>query len=141
MLAANRPEGLSAILRPFNSLPSFSSLMSPVTFSLFRFLTTRFTHLFSSTVNKRWRAFRAWMSYRPPWTPAVVPTRLDANETPITEPLSFFSKELPEQIGFFILRDVRGWPDKRIADFALRVQKNEAAWPHAHNRRVSRCWV
>ncbi|GAQ93533.1 hypothetical protein KFL_016250010, partial [Klebsormidium nitens] len=88
-------------------------------------------------LNKRWRSFRAWMSFRPPWTPAVVPTLLDRNNTPITEPLSTFFKELPEQIGFFMLRDVRQWDVRRVAAFAQAVYVSYSVYtaPMEENER------
>lgn len=90
-----------------------------------------------SSVSKRNRAFRTWMNYRPVWTPEEVPSKLKADKTPLTEPLSKFLKELPEQIGFFLVRDVWGWEDEMVAEFASKVRKKQESWPHPHGFRVS----
>ena len=67
----------------------------------------------------------------------MMPRKLKADKSPLTEPLSMFFKELPEQIGFFLARDVLGWSEEKVAEFATKVRRVEAIWPHAHGFRVS----
>ena|SRR6476646_8785560 len=76
------------------------------------------------------------MSHRPPWTPRVESATLKRDGAAKREPLSVYYKQLPEQIGFFILREVRGLSDQEVAAYARRVRAEEAAWPAPSDWRV-----
>ena len=52
------------------------------------------------------------------------------------EPLRYFYKQLPEQIGFFILRDIRGLDDRQVQAYHRDVRAGKAAWPAPEDGKV-----
>ena len=76
------------------------------------------------------------MRHRPPWTPKVEPATLKRDGAAKRQPLSIYYKQLPEQIGFFILQEVRGLSDQEVSAYARKVRAEEAAWPAPVDWRV-----
>ena len=76
------------------------------------------------------------MRYTPPWTPRLTPEVLNKDGSVKRQPMSHFYKELPEQIGFFILREARGLGPREIQACARKVRAGLAAWPAPEDGRV-----
>ena len=76
------------------------------------------------------------MRHRPPWMPRLHPEARNKDGSFKREPLSYFYKQLPEQIGFFILREVQGLEDRQVQAYASAVRAETAAWPAPEDGKV-----
>ena len=76
------------------------------------------------------------MSYLPPWTPRLHPEQWNDDGSVKRERLSYFFKQLPEQIGCYILQELRGLDAQAVQAFARDVRKGKAVWPTSEDGRV-----
>lgn len=90
----------------------------------------------SFAVARAQKSLRAWKRYTPPWTPRLAPEELNKDGSVKRQPLSHFYKQLPEQIGFFILREVQGLGPREVSAYARSVRSERAAWPAPEDGRV-----
>lgn len=76
------------------------------------------------------------MRLRLPWMPRLHPEARNKDGSVKREPLSYFYNQLSEQIGFFILRDVRGLDNREVKDYARTIKLGTAVWPLPEDGKV-----